>query len=58
MEDLMDQLSEYGWNPIFFTLDQLSREGRVVLHRGPRSTYRISLPLAHALARTGKDNLI
>lgn len=60
LDDLTWRLSNYGWNPIFATLDQLSRDGRVVLHRGPHSTYRISLPLAHPVTRTrtGKDNVL
>ncbi|WP_455376943.1 hypothetical protein [Petrachloros mirabilis] len=44
MDELTDQLPEYGWNPIFVTLDQLSRDGRVVLRRFPKSGYQVSLP--------------
>ena len=45
MDDLTYQLPEYGWNPIFVTLDQLSRAGRVVLRRFPKSGYQVSLPI-------------
>lgn len=44
MDELTDRLPEYGWNPIFATLDQLSRDGRVVLRRFPISGYQVSLP--------------
>lgn len=47
MDELTDQLPEYGWNPIFATLDQLSRDGRVVLRRFPKSGYQVSLPSAN-----------
>lgn len=48
LDDLMVQLSHYDWNEIFATVDRMSRDGKLVLHRIPELGYQVSLPAPHA----------
>lgn len=43
LESLLARLSQYSWSEIFSVVDQLSREGRLVLRRPGRSTYEVSI---------------
>jgi hypothetical protein len=43
LETLLARLSQYSWSEIFSVVDQLSREGRLVLRRPGRCTYEVSI---------------
>ena len=43
LESLLARLSQYSWSEIFSVVDQLSREGRLVLRRPGRCTYEVSI---------------
>jgi len=44
LDDLVILLSTLNWNVVFVAVDQMSRDGRLVLRRLARSTYQIVLP--------------
>jgi hypothetical protein len=44
MDDIVMQLPNLSWAEMFVTVDQLSSEGRVLIHRLGYSTYQIGLP--------------
>ena len=44
LESLLTRLSEFSWSEIFSVVDQLSREGSLVLRRPARSGYEVSIP--------------
>jgi hypothetical protein len=44
LESLLDRLSEFSGSEIFSVVDQLSREGSLVLRRPARSGYEVSIP--------------
>lgn len=47
LNDLLQQLPHRQWNEIFAAVDQMSRDGRLVLRRVPGSPgYHLSLPLS------------
>ncbi|MDP3090548.1 MAG: hypothetical protein Q8N04_07725 [Nitrospira sp.] len=51
LDDLVVQLPNHDWSEIFATVDRMSRDGRLVLRRFPRSGYQLSLPLVHAAGK-------
>ena len=42
LESLLEQLSQFSWSEIFSVVDQLSREGSLVLRRPARFGYEVS----------------
>ena len=42
LESLLDGLSDFSWSEIFSAVDQLSREGSLVLRRPARFGYEVS----------------
>jgi hypothetical protein len=44
-EELVQRLPAYTWNQVFAALDQLSRDGRLILRHPSRFEYLISLSL-------------
>jgi len=44
LESLLASLSEFSWSEIFSVVDQLSREGTLVLRRPASSGYEVSIP--------------
>ena len=43
LESLLTRLSEFSWSEIFSVVDQLSREGSLVLRRPARFGYEVSI---------------
>lgn len=43
LERLLTKLSQFSWSEIFSAVDQLSREGSLVLRRPDRSSYEVSV---------------
>jgi hypothetical protein len=43
LEALLDRLPQFSWNEIFTVVDQLSREGRLVLRHPSRFDYEVSI---------------
>ena len=43
LESLLTRLSQFSWSEIFSVVDQLSREGSLVLRRPARFGYEISI---------------
>lgn len=42
LESLLQRLSQFSWSEIFSVVDQLSREGSLVLRRPARFGYEVS----------------
>ena len=43
LDDLVTQLPDHTWSAVFAAVDAMSRDGRLSLRRGARSSYQISL---------------
>lgn len=43
LENLLTRLSQFSWSEIFSVVDQLSREGTLVLRRPARFGYEVSI---------------
>ena len=43
LESLLARLSQFSWSEIFSAVDQLSREGNLVLRRPDRFGYQVSI---------------
>ena len=43
LERLLTNLSQFSWSEIFSAVDQLSREGSLVLRRPDRCSYEVSV---------------
>ncbi len=43
LESLLTRLSQFSWSEIFSVVDQLSREGSLVLRRPARFGYEVSI---------------
>jgi hypothetical protein len=52
LESLLTRLSEFSWSEIFSVVDQLSREGTLVLRRPARFGYEVSIPMASRSAQS------
>ena len=44
LDDLVAQLPGHAWSDIFVAVDQMSRDGRLMLRLVPGSGYRLFLP--------------
>ena len=49
LESLLTRLSQFSWSEIFSVVDQLSREGTLVLRRPARFGYEVSIGSGHSL---------
>jgi hypothetical protein len=48
LDGIVQQLLHHDWGEVFSAVDQMSRDGRLVLRRVPGSSgYHLSLPLSH-----------
>ena len=45
LDDLVQQFPNHAWSEIFAAVDRMSRDGRLMLSRFPRTGYRVSPPL-------------
>lgn len=57
-EALVQRLSQFSWNEVFAAIDQLSRDGRLVLRHTTRFDYEVSIGLTQPdpeLIRAGWD---
>jgi len=52
LESLLAGLSQFSWSEIFSAVDQLSREGSLVLRRPDRFEYQVSMGCRSVLAPT------
>ncbi|HKT35795.1 MAG TPA: hypothetical protein VJR03_13295 [Nitrospira sp.] len=58
LENLLSRFSQFSWSEIFSVVDQLSREGSLVLRRPSRLGYEVSLktesfnPRSHTLTHS------
>lgn len=43
MDEVVGLLPEHGWSEIFSVVDEMSRDGRLVLRRSSNSVYQLSL---------------
>ncbi len=43
LNTLLDRLPQFSWNEIFTVIDQLSREGRLLLRHPSRFDYEVSI---------------
>ena len=53
LESLLTRLSQFSWSEIFSVVDELSREGSLVLRRPASFGYEVSIPAASASAQSG-----
>lgn len=51
MDDMVQALPAYNWSEVFSAVDDMSRDGRVVLRRHSIFAYQLSLPASRALER-------
>ena len=45
LNDLVDALGEYAWNEVFLAVDEMSRNGELILYHPGRSPLRVFLPV-------------
>jgi hypothetical protein len=57
LESLLTRLSQFSWSEIFSVVDQLSREGNLVLRRPNRFGYEVSIKSSHAISEPAPFNL-
>ena len=50
LESLLTRLSQFSWSEIFSVVDQLSREGSLVLRRPDRFGYQVSMESSAVIA--------
>ncbi len=50
LESLLARLSQFSWSEIFSAVDQLSREGSLVLRRPDRFGYQVSMGCGSVIA--------
>lgn len=43
-DDLVEALSQYAWDEVFLAVDEMSRNGELVLYYPGRSPLRVALP--------------
>jgi hypothetical protein len=51
LEALLDRLPQFSWSEIFTVVDQLSREGELVLRHPTRFDYEVSIGSAGSVAQ-------
>ena len=54
LESLLTRLSQFTWSEIFSVVDQLSREGSLVLRRPARFGYEVSVRSSHVIAESAQ----
>jgi hypothetical protein len=50
LENLLDRLPQFSWSQIFTVVDQLSREGELVLRHPARFGYEVSMGSAMTMS--------
>jgi hypothetical protein len=53
LESLLDRLPQFSWSQIFTVVDQLSREGELVLRHPARFGYELSMGSAMTISDHG-----
>jgi hypothetical protein len=53
LESLLTKLSQFSWSEIFSAVDQLSRDGSLVLRRPDRFTYALSVGSGGVVLESG-----
>ncbi len=48
LESLLNRLSQFSWSEIFSVVDQLSREGSLILRRPASFEHKVPMPVASA----------
>lgn len=56
LESLLTRLSQFSWSEIFSVVDQLSREGTLVLRRPARFGYEVSIGSGYLLPDDAQSN--
>ncbi len=54
LEALLDRLPQFSWSEIFTVVDQLSREGRLVLRHPARFDYELSIGSARPVSEQAR----
>lgn len=57
LESLLTRLSQFSWSEIFSVVDQLSREGSLVLRRPARFGYEVSIPARNLSSESGRPGV-
>jgi hypothetical protein len=52
LESLLTRLSQFSWSEIFSVVDQLSREGSLVLRRPGRFGYEVSINSPQVMSKS------
>jgi hypothetical protein len=52
LESLLTRLSQFSWSEIFSVVDQLSREGSLVLRRPARFGYEVSINSPQVMSKS------
>jgi hypothetical protein len=55
IDDVAEALSGHNWSELFSAVDEMSRDGRVVLRRLAGSGYQLSVPLASLRIAAGRQ---
>jgi hypothetical protein len=58
LESLLTRLSQFSWSEIFSVVDQLSREGTLVLRRPARFGYEVSIGAGRLLHETAQPSAV
>ena len=56
LESLLTRLSQFSWSEIFSVVDQLSREGSLVLRRPARFGYEVSIQSSSVNPESGQSD--
>lgn len=52
IDEVVQSLPDHDWSKVFFAVDNMSRDGRLVFRRPSRSVYQLSLPTPRQGATT------
>jgi hypothetical protein len=55
LDDVAEALTAHNWNELFSAVDEMSRDGRVVLRRLAGSGYQLSVPVAPLRIAAGRQ---
>ena len=58
LESLLTRLSQFSWSEIFSVVDQLSREGTLVLRRPARFGYEVSIGAGRLLHEEAQPSAV
>jgi hypothetical protein len=58
LENLLTRLSQFSWSEIFSVVDQLSREGTLVLRRPARFGYEVSIGAGRLLPEEAQPSAV